>query len=254
MKEIINIDILSLGLFSCLLLIPLFIFRLIELKLSSRLFIAIFRMIIQLSFVGIYLEFIFKINSLFLNLVWILVMIMVANFSVLNQIKLDLKKNFLRILPAYIITIAVMSLFFLLIFDASRLFSARYLIPLVGMVLGNILRANVVAIERFYTEVKTNKELYYHRIACGASLKEATLPIIRTAYKAGVTPQMTSIANIGLVSLPGMMTGQLLGGSAPIIAIKYQIMIMEAIFLGVSISVILSLLLSVKNIVKENTF
>jgi putative ABC transport system permease protein len=81
-------------------------------------------------------------------------------------------------------------------------------------------------------------------LSLGATRTEAVMPFLRQAYKASIAPQIGGLATIGLVSLPGMMTGQILGGSSPAVAIKYQIMIMIAIFLTVNLSVLLSLLLS----------
>jgi len=114
------------------------------------------------------------------------------------------------------------------------------------MVLGNILRSNVIGLDRFYSELGRREHEYIHYIFLGASFKEAVKPFLREAFKAAVTPQIATLATIGLVALPGMMTGQILGGSSPSVAIKYQIMIMIAIFVSVSISTFLSIYFSTK--------
>lgn len=104
------------------------------------------------------------------------------------------------------------------------------------MVLGNCLHSNVVGINAFYYILKKEKERYQFYPACGANRNEALQPFISNALRKSANSTLASIATIGLVSLPGMMTGQILSGSSPMIAIKYQIMIMLAIFSGTILS------------------
>ena len=144
-------------------------------------------------------------------------------------------------MPAYFISLIVIFTSLLIVFDFETLFSAKYFIPLSGMILGNILRGNVVALERFYSEIKDKYNDYIHLVSLGASFYEAIKPFVRKSFTAAVGPQIASIATMGIVALPGMMTGQILGGSAPTTAIKYQILIMIAIFAAVSISVYLAM-------------
>ncbi|MBN2701720.1 MAG: ABC transporter permease, partial [Methylothermaceae bacterium] len=121
---------------------------------------------------------------------------------------------------------------------------ARYLIPLAGMILGNCLQANVIALERFYAAIRKNESEYLTFLLLGATRWEAVRPYFREAVKAAVNPTLASMATLGLVSLPGMMTGQILGGAEPWVAVKYQIAIMVCIFTATTVASILNLALS----------
>jgi putative ABC transport system permease protein len=120
-------------------------------------------------------------------------------------------------------------------------YDARYLVPLTGMVLGNCLQGNVIALERFYSALRKNQDEYLTYLLLGASRWEAVRPAFRDAVKAAVNPTVASMATMGLVALPGMMTGQILGGGEPWVAVKYQIAIMLCIFTSTTLAALLSL-------------
>ncbi|MFO7847393.1 MAG: ABC transporter permease, partial [Balneolaceae bacterium] len=99
---------------------------------------------------------------------------------------------------------------------------------------------------------KENRERFQFFLSCGASRSEALYPFFQTALKKSANPTLASMATIGLVSLPGMMTGQILSGSSPMTAIQYQIMIMLAIFSGTILSVYLAIKLSNRAVFFDN--
>lgn len=110
--------------------------------------------------------------------------------------------------------------------------------------MGNCLRADIIGVKNFY-EAKDEKR-YLFSLAQGAGLNEATLPYLQDACSAALLPTVSTIATIGLVALPGMMTGVILGGADPMTTIKYQIGIMIAIFSGTTVTVILAILMTVR--------
>jgi putative ABC transport system permease protein len=147
--------------------------------------------------------------------------------------------------PAYFITMVFSFVTFLIVFDMGTFFSARYLIPIGGMIMGNMLRGNIVSLDRFYHSLTQREEEYIYYISLGASKREALLPFIREALKPALSPYLATVATMGLVALPGMMTGQILGGASPAVAIQYQVMIMIAIFVASTISTFLGVLFSI---------
>ena len=239
MNETVAISIPVLLLFSVILIFPVLIFRHLRLRLTKDLIISMLRMGVQLGLVAIYLEYIFKLDMLVVNVAWVLVMIVVATGSILRQSGLSWRKCLWTILPAHLLTSLLILCGFLFVFDFGTIASARYLIPLMGMVLGNILRSNVVALDRFFSELRANEEMHIQYLTLGASEAEAVRPFLRNALRAAVGPQLGTVATMGIVSLPGMMTGQILGGSSPAVAIAYQIMIMIAIFTAATVSAFL---------------
>lgn len=229
--------------FAIIILIPISIDLYLDAKIIKQTFISVIRMIIQLIFVGIYLTYVFELNNIFINFAWIFVMISVANISILNHVKLSIKKCFFYNYCVLLLTVLVILLSFLIVFKSDIVFNSRYMIPMLGMVLGNILRCNIVGVDRFLSEIRKRKDEYILYISLGATHNEALKGFWKAAFKSAVQPQLASLATIGLVSLPGMMTGQMIGGSSPIIAVKYQILIMLAIFTSAAFSIFISLFL-----------
>lgn len=239
MNETMVISIPALLAYSVILIFPVAIFRFLRLRLTTELLISMVRMAVQLGLVALYLEYIFRLDNFAVNAAWILVMIVVATGSILRQGGLSWRKCLWTVLPAHLLTSVLVLTGFLLVFDLATLTSARYLVPLMGMVLGNILRSNVVALDRFFSELRVGEDMHIQYLTLGASPSEAVRPFVRNAFRAAVGPQLGTIATMGIVSLPGMMTGQILGGSSPAVAIGYQIMIMIAIFTAATVSVFL---------------
>ena len=114
------------------------------------------------------------------------------------------------------------------------------------MVLGNILRGNIISLERFYDSLLKRQDEYIYYISLGATLKEAIQPFMAEAVKAAINPFIATVATMGLVSLPGMMTGQILGGATPVVAIQYQVVILVAILIISVVSTFLVILFSLK--------
>jgi putative ABC transport system permease protein len=121
----------------------------------------------------------------------------------------------------------------------------RYLIPLVGMILGNALTGISLSLDRCLAELDEGRALVEAHLAMGASRWEAARPVARDALRTGLIPLLNSMNVVGLVTVPGMMTGQLLGGTPPALAARYQILIMflvaAATALGAGLAVLLSL-------------
>jgi putative ABC transport system permease protein len=129
----------------------------------------------------------------------------------------------------------------------DRLFEAKYLVPVGGMLLGNSLRSIIIGLNNFYSGLKKNEKEYLYALTLYNNRIQALKPWFTQSIVAAIAPTLASMATIGLVSLPGMMTGQILGGSIPMVAIKYQIAIMACIFYTEYFSVILSILFSLKS-------
>ncbi len=238
---------LALALFYLLLIIPLGIFLWFRIPLLSRTLIAVLRMTVQLLFVGLYLQVVFKWNNPWINGLWLTVMITVADLSIIRGSDLKARKFLLPLFGALIIGTAVPLFAFLgPLLRRPTLMDAQYVIPIGGMILGNCLRADLIGIRTFYSALRKKEKPFLLSLAQGARLHEAIRPYLREACQSALAPTVATIATIGLVALPGMMTGVILGGANPATAIKYQIAIMIAIFTGTAITVILAVLMSIK--------
>ncbi|MCG8564972.1 MAG: ABC transporter permease [Desulfobacterales bacterium] len=243
----LDLSIPSLLLFLIFLAPVLYIGKRLNLNISRPLITGIIRMSLQLGLVGIYLEFIFRFNSPLVNTVYLLLMIAVACQSILKSSRLRLKTFFLPLFLSLVIPFSLMLLFFNgCVARIDNLFDAKYMVPVGGMILGNCLRCIIVGLGSFYSGIKDNEKAYLFTLGLYNNRLLAVKLFLQKSIVAGITPTLASMATIGLVSLPGMMTGQILGGSIPIVAVKYQIAIMFSIFYTEFFSLILSLLFSIK--------
>jgi putative ABC transport system permease protein len=257
MNTIVDISWAQLMLGLLILVIPVYILWRFKTKLIGTTVIAVARMIVQLIFVGYYLEYLFKYDNPWVNLGWILIMVLVASFSAIERSGLRRDKGMVvSIFIATFLGTFIIDLFFLkFVIQLPNIMEAQYIIPITGMILGNCLRGNVIGMNEFYYNLDRHQERYRFYLASGSSRKEALFPFFRSALIKSINPTLASMATIGLVSLPGMMTGQMLSGSSPLIAIKYQIMIMIAIFAGSLLSVYLAIKFSLTvGIDRQNNF
>ncbi len=220
-----------------LLVLPILIFWYYETGLVMESLIAIVRMTIQLIIIGLYLEFIFETDSVLLNIGWVILMITVATYTVSTRSELNRKYFLLPVLLATLGTIMIVDAFFLgFVIKLENAFTARYFIPITGMILGNILKSNIIALNSFYGDLHNNMSYYHYALGNGATRSEALKPFMRKSLKQAFNPTIATMAVVGIISLPGMMTGQILSGSDPNLAVKYQIMIMITIFVTGTVS------------------
>lgn len=230
-----------------LIIIPVLIFKYYQTGMIKATLIAIVRMTVQLLLVGLYLQYIFDLNNAWINIAWVLVMIVIASFTVIKRSGLNRKLFQIPILLAMLASVFLIDLYFLgVVVKLDYLFEARYFIPITGMLIGNCLSNNIVALSTFYKNLDRDQTQYRYAIANGATRSEALRGFIAEALRKSLNPTIATTAVVGLISLPGMMTGQILGGSNPSVAIKYQIMIMITILVSSLITVVLSIFVSNK--------
>ncbi|MDO3380176.1 ABC transporter permease [Geoalkalibacter halelectricus] len=228
-----------------LLAIPLGIIIWMRLPMLGDTLSAVARMTLQLLFVGFYLQVIFDLDNFWLTGAWVMVMILVADLSIARGCRLRISRLAGGLFWALAAGTFIPLAFFVgLVLGGTEAWSAQYIIPIGGMILGNCLRADIIGIRTFYESLQENEKAYLLSLAQGANLKEALLPFTREALQAALAPTIATMATIGLVSLPGMMTGVILGGGDPMTAIKYQIAIMIAIYVGTAITVLLAIRLT----------
>jgi putative ABC transport system permease protein len=125
-------------------------------------------------------------------------------------------------------------------------YEPRYFLPLGGMVIGNSMNAIAIALERLFGELRKSKSLVEMRLTLGASYREATADITRGAVRAGMIPSINAMMGVGMVFIPGMMTGQILAGADVITAVKYQVLVMLMLVGSTSLGSVLVVLLSLR--------
>jgi putative ABC transport system permease protein len=237
--EVLEIGWVSGALMGLLLWVPFFAARNLGVSIQGMLLSGAARMVVQLALLGLLLSFFFEWNHPVLNAVWLLVMVGAATQAVLKRVELKIPGGMFTILRSISIA-AGGTLFFVLavVVRPEPFWDARYLIPLGGMILGNSMNGTTLATERFARAISSpeGRRLLETRLSLGAVGKEAWAPLAREAWKAAMMPVLNTLATLGLVSIPGMMTGQILGGSSPQTAAVYQALIMLAILASVALS------------------
>jgi len=230
-----------------LLIIPTVLFLYYRVRVLKEFTVSVVRMTLQLLLVGFYLQFVFDLNLWWLNILWLILMLTAADFSLLSASGISLRKFILPVFFSLLAGTGIPLIYFLeIIIKIPNVLDAQYFIPVAGMIMGNSMRANIVGMRSFYSSLHMEEPAYLYALSQGAVLKEAVLPFFRKAFQAAVSPALATMATVGIVSLPGMMTGIILGGTNPMVAVKYQIGIMIAIFTGTVLSVFLGIRLTMK--------
>ncbi|GAK84476.1 YbbM seven transmembrane helix protein [Vibrio ponticus] len=179
-------------------------------------------------------------------------MLLVGSSSIVSKARLPKNKLLLPVISGLVVGLLPLLAFLCLsIIKPVPYYNAQYLIPLAGMLLGNCLSGNIIALQNLFACLEQRRDEYEAAISLGAAPKYATLPFVQEALQKSLAPSLASMSTMGLVTLPGMMTGQILGGASPVVAIKYQLMIMVAIFVMLSVSVAITLSLTITRCINK---
>lgn len=184
--------------------------------------IAVFRMLIQLLLIGYALNFIFNANSQWIILLVLIFMLLMASWISLNALPVDRKPLFIYSVAA-ILCGGGLTLVFIsqAVLHVSPWYQPQVIIPIAGMIFSNSMNTISLAGERLFSEFSHHNDYLRAR---------------NISFQASMIPITNSLLAVGLVSLPGMMTGQILAGTEPLVAARYQIIVMCMIFSSAGIS------------------
>ena len=215
----------------------------LRLGLERSIAIATLRMVVQLGAIGFVLKFVFEQTSPLLTAVLALVMVAMAGHEALAR-----QESRVGGWMAY--GIGTGTLFFvgllatlytmIVVMGPEPWYAPRYLLPILGMILGNTLTGVALVMNTIVQAAKRDRAAIEARLALGETRFEATGSVIVHAVKTGLMPILNAMAATGVVTLPGMMTGQILAGIDPVEAAKYQVMIMFVIAAATALGVMLA--------------
>ena len=224
-----------------LLLIVLGIMKKSNIDQSKLLFIASVRMTVQLVIAGFILTYIFKNPHPAFTVIYILSMIAFAIHRVLSKNKgLNLRFKIAIGVSLSLSGLAII-LFFVIAVVNQNIFNPQYTIPLSGMIFGNAMTGVNLGVKTFRESIDSERSRIEALVNFGAKPKHILRPFVNQALETAILPTLNSMVGMGIVSLPGMMTGQILSGTLPMTAIIYQIAIMIAICTVVCLAVFGSL-------------
>ena len=245
-----NVDVSYLSLFLALslVLVALIISSKEKLGLTKDIIASVLRTIVQLTVVGYLLYYIFDVDNVLLTLAMVLIIVYNASHQADKRNpnhKKRFHQSFLAIFLATGLTLTV------LILSGAIQFLPSQIIPITGMIASN----SMVAIGLCYREMNSlfrdQRQQVLEKLALGAPVKLASASIVRQSIRTAMQPTIDSAKTVGLVSLPGMMSGLIFAGVSPIFAIKYQIMVMFMLLSATSLGAVIAAYFAYRNYFNE---
>ncbi len=210
------------------------------LGLARDLFWGTVRTFVQLLAMGWALQFIFGLAWSLPVLAVFALMVAMATRIVLKRIKEPQLSMGLPIFWAMLGSYALVTVMVTgVVVNAEPWWLPQYFLPLGGMIIGNSMNALALSLERLFTGLRQRRDEVEMRLALGADAGEASRPIVREAVKAGMIPSINAMMGVGVVFIPGMMTGQILAGADPMLAVRYQIVVMLMLTASSALSAVL---------------
>lgn len=223
----INIELWKLGLATLFVVLAGVLSLRYKLGLGRDLALGTVRTFVQLFAMGYLLKIIFGLEAALPVVALFLLQTWFAARIVKGRVQ---ERSIAFFLPTLL---AVQSSFFLVTFCVTAFiigvtpwWEPQYFIPIGGMVAGNSMNALSLALERLFADLRRQRDEVEMRLCLGASSREATEGIVRDSLRTAMVPSINSMMGVGLVSIPGMMTGQILAGADPSSAVRYQIVVM----------------------------
>ncbi|WP_300453281.1 iron export ABC transporter permease subunit FetB [Accumulibacter sp.] len=228
--------------------------RRMRLGIEGQLLSSAARSTIQLLLIGLVLKVLFD-NA---HLAWVAlmagVMIGVAGREVMVRQKLRFLGWWgfgLGSLAMFVSSFTVTVLALVLVIGSHPWYAPQYAIPLLGMILGNTMNGISLALDRLTQEALQKRQIIETRLALGQPCRQAISDSRREAIRVGLIPIINAMAAAGIVSLPGMMTGQILAGTPPVEAVKYQILVMFLIAGGTGFGTVVAVSLAARRLFDE---
>ncbi|ABA58303.1 Conserved hypothetical protein 245 [Nitrosococcus oceani ATCC 19707] len=217
----------------------------LNLGLERQLLIATFRMIVQLALVGLVLKTLFALSSPGWTGLAALVMILFAGREIMARQERRMSGFWsyglgtgCMLLAASLVTVFALTTQI----RPDPWYDPRYTLPLLGMILGNTMTGISLGLHSLLASLVRDRNAVEAQLTLGATRWQATLPVVQTALRSALMPIINTMAATGLVSLPGMMTGQILAGAEPMEAVKYQMLIMFLIAGGTAFGSVIAVL------------
>lgn len=248
MNGVVDIQIWQMVAAYVFVLILLIIVRIKGIRRETEILISTFRMTIQLILTGYVLVYLFEKPNPIYTILIIIVMEIFAINNIIKRIKQKISASLKKTIAISMICGTILSLFFfiLIVVNVSPWYDPRYFIPIAGMLVGNSMTGISLGVTRLVDGFHIQSSLVEGALMLGATPKMASKQIVNNAFDSAILPTINSMVGMGIVFLPGMMTGQILSGTSPLTAIEYQIAIMLGILGSVALTVIIFVQLGYK--------
>ncbi|ERP39393.1 hypothetical protein CALK_0194 [Chitinivibrio alkaliphilus ACht1] len=253
MENMISISLPRLAAAYVFVLLLILLVQIQRIGATGQILLANIRMTIQLVCVGYLLTILFENPSPIFSTMVLLCMLAFAVHTVLGRIQHQLPLGIGKTIPIALVMGSFTSLFFFIVvvLNLDPWYDPHYIIPLAGMIIGNSMTGISLTITGLFTGVRDNRSHIETALMLGAKPERVMESITAQAFFNAILPTINSMMGMGIVFLPGMMTGQILAGAPPMLAIKYQIAIMLAILGSVTLTVFVMVRLGGKSFFNE---
>ncbi|WP_416828533.1 ABC transporter permease [Ectobacillus polymachus] len=240
MKGIITLQIWQLSAAYIFILILLGLVRWMGIPREKEITIATIRMTVQLVLVAYILTYVFDNSNPFYTILIISIMLGFAIHNAHKRVKIPLSQPLKKIMALSMIggTLIPLLFFIFVVIGHSPWYEPQYVVPIAGMIIGNAMTGVSLGATALVNGMRDNRSIIEGALMLGATPKQAAKEVVKQAFDTAILPTINSMVGMGIVTLPGMMTGQILSGVSPLIAIQYQIAIMLGITGSVSFTVI----------------
>ena len=247
-NSIMNLSVLQLSIAYVFILVLLVIFKSRGIKRERQILIASVRMTVQLTVMGYVLMIVFENPSWWLTAIMIAIMIAFAIYNAIKRVKNTMSKQLQQMITVSMVcgALATSAFFIIVVLQVRPWFDPQYFIPISGMIVGNCMTGISLGANKLCSDMDEKRVLVENSLMLGATPAQAAKEIVNDAFDSAILPTMNNMLTMGIVSLPGMMTGQILSGVFPLTAIKYQIGIMLAILGATALTAILFVMLGYK--------
>ncbi|CAO2824217.1 unnamed protein product [Amaranthus hypochondriacus] len=212
-----------------------------KLEIEGEMIYSISRAFLQLSIIGFVLQFIFNQGNISWIILAYLFMVSVAGYTAGQRAKHVPRGMYVA--GASILVGTAVTMLLLVVLNVFP-FTPRYIIPVAGMMVGNAMTTTGVTMKRLRDDIKLQINLVETALALGATPSQATVQQVKRALVIALSPVMDNAKTVGLISLPGAMTGMIMGGASPLEAIQLQIIVMNMLLGASTLSCIISTYLS----------
>ena len=226
----------------------------LQMKIGRQLIIAAIRTAVQLTLIGLVLKVLFE-NA---TLLWVSLLAFFMLFVAGREVMMRQERRFkgwwgyaAGTFSMFVSSFAITVFALVVILGNDPWYAPQYAIPLLGMLLGNTMNGIAISMDRLTHAAWEQRDIIEARLMLGESWDQAISDYRRQAVRSGMIPIINAMAAAGIVSLPGMMTGQILAGALPVDAVKYQILIMFLISAGTGLGTLAAVSLGSRRLFDE---
>ena len=207
--------------------------------------VSVARMMVQLLVMGACLWVLYRFDSLWLNLLWLLLLVMATAFLLVSRARVRSNVLFMPACVAMFISVLLVTAYLLgAVFRPESAWNTRWFVPVTGILMGHILTTNIPAVRTYFDSLRQDSQPYLTMLGNGATRRQALAPYLTRALKSLTVPTVANLSVMGLFVMPMLLSGLLLGGLSPVAAVfTFVVLVLASIAVSI-LSLFLTLCLA----------